>query len=71
MLAIGVLELVAVGLFALASTQGLVSVVAALGSLYPIATVVLARLLLGERMTAAQLAGVTVAMAGVVAISAA
>ncbi len=47
-LAIGVLDLVAVGLFALASTQGLVSVVAALGSLYPIATVVLARLLLGE-----------------------
>ena len=56
-LAIGVLDLVAVGLFALASTQGLVSVVGALGSLYRVATVVLARLLLGERMTAAKLAG--------------
>ena len=42
-LAIGVLDLVAVGLFALASTQGLVSVVGALGSLYRVATVVLAR----------------------------
>jgi len=70
-LAIGVLDLVAVGLFALASTQGLVSVVAALGSLYPVATVVLARLLLRERMSTAQLAGVTVAIAGVLTISAA
>ncbi|MBA3421441.1 MAG: DMT family transporter [Thermoleophilaceae bacterium] len=70
-LAIGVLDLVAVGLFALASTQGLVSVVAALGSLYPLATVVLARLLLRERMTTAQLAGVSVALVGVLAISAA
>jgi drug/metabolite transporter (DMT)-like permease len=70
-LAIGVLDLVAVGVFALASTQGLVSVVAALGSLYPVATVVLARLLLRERMTTAQLAGVSVALVGVLAISAA
>ena len=70
-LGIGVLDLAAVGLFAVASTQGLVSVVSTLGSLYPVATVVLARLLLKERPTRGQLAGVTVAMAGVVAISAA
>jgi drug/metabolite transporter (DMT)-like permease len=70
-LGIGVLDLAAVGLFAVASTQGLVSVVSTLGSLYPVATVVLARLLLKERLTRGQLAGVTVAMAGVVAISAA
>lgn len=70
LLAIGVLDLCAIGLFALASTQGMVSVVAAVGSLYPVATVVLARLLLGERMTSAQLAGVSVAMLGVLAISA-
>jgi drug/metabolite transporter (DMT)-like permease len=68
-LGIGVLDLAAVGLFALASTQGLVSIVSALGSLYPVATVVLARLLLRERMSREQLFGVTVAMAGVVAIS--
>ena len=71
MLGIGVLDLAAVGLFAVASTQGLVSVVSTLGSLYPVATVVLARLLLKERLTRGRLAGVTVAMAGVVAISAA
>ena len=70
-LGIGVLDLAAVGLFAVASTQGLVSVVSTLGSLYPVATVVLARLLLKERLTRGRLAGVTVAMAGVVAISAA
>ncbi|MDQ3241260.1 MAG: DMT family transporter [Actinomycetota bacterium] len=70
-LGIGVLDLAAVGLFAVASTQGLVSVVSTLGSLYPVGTVVLARLLLKERLTRGQLAGVTVAMAGVVAISAA
>lgn len=71
MLGIGVLDLAAVGLFAVASTQGLISVVSTLGSLYPVATAVLARLLLKERLTRGQLAGVTVAMAGVVAISAA
>jgi drug/metabolite transporter (DMT)-like permease len=69
-LGIGVLDLAAVGLFALASTQGLVSVVSALGSLYPVATVVLARLLLGERLARPQLIGVTAAMVGVLALSA-
>jgi drug/metabolite transporter (DMT)-like permease len=64
-----VLDLLAVGLFALASTQGLVSEVSALSALYPITTVVLARALLGERMTREQVVGVAAAMAGVVAIS--
>jgi drug/metabolite transporter (DMT)-like permease len=70
-IAIGVLDLAAVGLFALGSTLGLVSEVSALGSLYPITTVVLVRALLGERMTREQVIGVAAAMAGVVAISAA
>jgi drug/metabolite transporter (DMT)-like permease len=64
-----VLDLLAVGLFALASTQGLVTEVSALSALYPITTVVLARALLGERMTREQVVGVAAAMAGVVAIS--
>ena len=68
-LGIGVLDLAAVGLFALASLEGLVSVVSTLGSLYPVATVVLARVLFKERMTRGQLLGVTIAMLGVVAIT--
>ncbi len=68
-LGIGVLDLAAVGLFALASLEGLVSVVSTLGSLYPVATVVLARVLLKERMTRGHLLGVTIAMLGVVAIT--
>jgi drug/metabolite transporter (DMT)-like permease len=41
-----------------------------LGSLYPIVTVLLAHVLLGERLTPAQKGGVAVALAGVCAIAA-
>jgi drug/metabolite transporter (DMT)-like permease len=71
MVAIGVLDMSANALFALASTRGLVSVVSVLASLYPVTTVLLARLLLGERIARPQQAGVVVALAGVVLISAA
>jgi drug/metabolite transporter (DMT)-like permease len=69
MIAIGVLDMTANAFFALASTRGLVSVVSVLASLYPVATVVLARLLLRERITRAQQAGVVGALAGVVLIT--
>jgi drug/metabolite transporter (DMT)-like permease len=52
-----------------ASTQGLESVVAVLGSLYPAVTVLLARGFHGERMAPVQNAGVAVALAGVVLIA--
>ena len=52
-----------------ASTQGLVSVAATLGSLYPVVTIALARVVLGERLRAVQNAGVVLALAGVVAIA--
>jgi drug/metabolite transporter (DMT)-like permease len=68
--AIGVLDLGANGLYALATTEGLLSVVAVLGSLYPAVTVVLARLVLAERIARVQEVGVVLALAGVVAISA-
>lgn len=55
--------------FGLASTRGLVSVVAVLGSLYPVVTVLLARVLHGERLGAAQSVGVTGALVGVVLIA--
>jgi drug/metabolite transporter (DMT)-like permease len=67
---IGVLDLGANGLYALATTEGLLSVVAVLGSLYPAVTVVLARLVLAERVSRLQEAGVVLTLAGVVAISA-
>jgi drug/metabolite transporter (DMT)-like permease len=70
MLAIGVLDMSANALFALASTRGLLSLVSVLASLYPVTTVVLARLLLGERIGRAQEVGVVGALAGVVLISA-
>lgn len=67
---IGVLDLGANGLFAIATTEGLLSVVAVLGSLYPAVTVVLARFVLAERVSRMQELGVAMTLAGVVAISA-
>ncbi len=72
-----VLPLVAVGvgdvsanlLFALASTRGLLSVTGALGSLYPVVTVVLARVVLRERLVLLQQLGVAAAVGGVVLVS--
>jgi drug/metabolite transporter (DMT)-like permease len=57
-------------LYGAATTRGLLSVVAVLSSLYPIVIVVLARILLSERIARPQLAGVAVALAGVALISA-
>ena len=57
-------------LFGAASTRGLLSVIAVLSSLYPIVIVVLARVLLAERVARPQLAGVALALTGVALISA-
>jgi drug/metabolite transporter (DMT)-like permease len=67
---VGVLDIAANAFFAIASTKGLVSVVAVLASLYPVITVVLARVVLGERLRAVQRLGAVVALAGVALISA-
>lgn len=56
--------------FGVASTKGLVSVVAVLGSLYPVVTVMLARVFHAERLARVQNVGVAVALAGVVLIAA-
>jgi drug/metabolite transporter (DMT)-like permease len=58
-------------LFAYAATSGNLAVVGVLGSLYPVATVVLARWLLGERLSGGQNAGVVLALAGVGLLAAA
>jgi drug/metabolite transporter (DMT)-like permease len=70
LLAIGVLDISANALFAAASTKGLVSLVAVLASLYPVVTILLARLVLGEHVRRVQQAGVAAALAGVALISA-
>ncbi len=67
---IGLLDVAANACFTLGTDTGLLSVVSVLASLYPVATVLLARALLGERLVAVQGAGVTVALAGVALISA-
>jgi drug/metabolite transporter (DMT)-like permease len=66
----GLLDVTANVLFAQASADGDAAEVAVLGSLYPLATVLLARAWLGERLSAMQSAGVVAAMAGVAAIAA-
>jgi drug/metabolite transporter (DMT)-like permease len=57
-------------LFAAASASGLVSITSVLASLYPIITVVLARLVLKERVARSQEAGIALTLAGVALISA-
>ena len=68
--AVGLCDVAANALFALASGHGLLALVSVLGSLYPVMTVVLAFLLLHERLTRLQIAGIAVALAGVAALSA-
>ncbi len=66
----GVLDVAANGTFVAATQRGLLSIVAVLSSLYPASTVVLARVVLGERLHRAQIAGLALAVAGVVAMTA-
>ncbi|HEV3375733.1 MAG TPA: EamA family transporter [Thermoleophilaceae bacterium] len=53
------------------ATEGLLSVVAVLSSLYPLVTIVLARIYLRERIARRQQLGAAAALAGAIAISAA
>jgi drug/metabolite transporter (DMT)-like permease len=67
--AVGLADVSANALFAVASSRGLLALVAVLGSLYPVVTVILAHVLLGERLTRTQKTGIGIALAGVVAIA--
>jgi drug/metabolite transporter (DMT)-like permease len=67
---IGLLDLGANAAYNHASTIGELSSVAVASSLYPVVTVMLAALLLGERVQGVQRVGVVVALAGVVMIAA-
>ena len=67
--AAGVLDVAANRFYLAASREGLLSIVAVLTSLYPASTVILARTFLGERLARPQLAGLGLAVFGVVFIA--
>lgn len=68
--AIGIADFSANLLLGVATTKGLVSIAMVLGSLYPIATAILAYIFLHERLHKAQYIGVVLAVGGVALISA-
>lgn len=70
LVAVGTLDIGANTLFAAASQQGLLSLVGVAGSLYPVVTVGLARLVLHERIARAQQLGVAATLVGVALITA-
>jgi drug/metabolite transporter (DMT)-like permease len=69
-LLVGIADMTGNLLYAAASAQGLVSVTSVLASLYPIVTIVLARLVLAERVARSQEAGIALTLGGVALISA-
>jgi len=65
----GALDITANALFVVATRRGLLSLVSVVASLYPAATVLLARLVLNERLSRPQLAGLGAAGLGVALIA--
>jgi drug/metabolite transporter (DMT)-like permease len=68
--AIGVGDVAANATFAWSASLGALTVTAVLGSLFPVATLLLARTFLHERLSRLQGIGVVVALAGVLALGA-
>jgi drug/metabolite transporter (DMT)-like permease len=68
--AAGVLDVTANAVYLLATRRGLLALVAVISALYPASTVLLARVILHERLARLQVAGLVVAGAGVVLIAA-
>ena len=66
---VGTLDTSANALYAVASTLGLLSVTAVLGSLYPVMPVVLAWVFLGERISLAQRIGSAITIGGAVLLA--
>ncbi len=65
----GMLDMAANAIYLLAARRGLLALVAVLSSLYPASTVVLARLVLHERLTRVQIGGLVLAGVGVALIA--
>jgi drug/metabolite transporter (DMT)-like permease len=70
LLVIGAFDLGATALYGVANRHGLLSIVSVVGSLYPLATLVLARQILRERLARSQGLGVSLALGGVALIAA-
>lgn len=68
-IASGVLDVAANATYLLAVRRGLLSLVAVLSSLYPVVTVLLARIVLGERLVRTQIYGLGLGAAGVLLIA--
>ena len=68
--AVGTIDLMATSLIAIANTKGDLSVVSVLGGMYPVMTVLLAAVVLKERVAAPQLLGIVLALGGVGAVAA-
>ena len=64
----GALDMAANALFMIAARIGPLSIVVTLASLYPASTVLLARVVLGERLSAIQIGGIACALAAVLII---
>jgi drug/metabolite transporter (DMT)-like permease len=67
--ALGLLDTGANALFVLASARGYLSIVSVLGSLYPVVTVVAAHVILTERISWPQRAGIALALGGVAVVA--
>ena len=65
----GCLDATGNALFLLASRQGLLTLVGVIGAMYPASTVLLARVVLGERLVRHQLVGLAIAGLAVVLIA--
>jgi drug/metabolite transporter (DMT)-like permease len=66
---LGLLDTGANILFVLASERGYLSIVAVLGSLYPVATIIAAYLFLSERISRLQRSGVALALVGIALVA--
>jgi len=64
----GVVDMAANALYLAATRYGALSIVVTLASLYPASTVILARVVLGERLSRWQIAGVACALGAIVLI---
>lgn len=69
LVSIGVLEMTANVAFAFAATEGLLSITSVLSSLYPVVTILLAMLVLHERLARVQKIGAAAALVGVALIA--
>jgi drug/metabolite transporter (DMT)-like permease len=70
LVAVGLLDITGTAFFSVATTKGLISIVAALISMVPVVVALLARIVVRERLQQIQIAGAALAVAGVACISA-